>query len=275
VGETGTRPLAGKRVVVTRAAEQCQSVVEALHEAGAGAVLLPLVAFAAADNLDELDDCLKGTGRFDWIFFTSQNAVRALQERAVAIGIALRQSFSGAKIAAVGPATADAAGAAGLNVDYVSQVHNGVALAQELAEKVRGKSVFLPRSDRANLDLIEELLRLGARVKPVVAYKTVAPEVDSRKADELLAKGGVDAVLFFSPSAVHRLREMLGAERFRELGERAGFVAIGPVSEKALREERVGRILLARDTTVAATIAALTEFFLKTGQAQPAGAKLR
>jgi uroporphyrinogen-III synthase len=103
----------------------------------------------------------------------------------------------------------------------------------------------------------------------------VAPEVDSRKTDELLAKGGVDAVLFFSPSAVHHLREMLGAERFRELGERAGFVAIGPVSEKALREERVGRILLARDTTVAATIAALTEFFLKTGQAQPAGAKLR
>ena len=275
MGETGTKPLAGKRVVVTRAAEQCQSVVEALHEAGAEAVLLPLVAFAPADNPGELDDCLKGAAGFDWVFFTSQNAVRALKERAAAIGSALRQSFSEAKIAAVGPATADAVRSAGLEVDYVSKLHNGVALAQELAEEIRGKSVFLPRSDRANPDLIAELQRLGAKVTPVVAYQTVAPEADSRKADELLAKGGVDAVLFFSPSAVNHLREILGAERFRKLGERAAFVAIGPVSEKALREELVSRILLAEDTTVAATIATLTEFFTKAGQAQPAGAKQR
>ncbi len=275
MGKTGAKPLAGRRVVVTRAAEQCQPVVEALTEAGAEAVLLPLVAFAAADNPGDLDNCLKGAERFDWIFFTSQNAVRALRERAGKIGISLAQSFSGAKIAAVGPATADAAQAAGLDVDHVSKVHNGVALAEELAGMARGKKVFLPRSDRANPDLIAALQRHGARVRPVVAYRTIAPEKDARKADEILAKGGVDAVLFFSPSAVHQLREIFGAEHFRELGERAAFVAIGPVSEKALREERVDRILVAANTTVAATISTLAEFFTKAGQAQPAGAKQR
>jgi uroporphyrinogen-III synthase len=275
VGETGAKPLAGRRVVVTRAAEQCQPVVEALREAGAEAVLLPLVAFAVVENPDELDECLKGLGRFDWVFFTSQSAVRALQERAGKTGISLGQSFSGAKIAAVGPATADAVRAAGLNVDYVSRVHNGVALAEELAGEIRGKNVFLPRSDRANPDLVAALQRHGATVKPVVAYKTVAPDVEAGTTEEILAKGGVDAVLFFSPSAVHHLREILGAERFRELSRRAAFVAIGPVSDKALREERVDRILVAADTTVVATISTLTEYFTKAGQAQPAGAKQR
>jgi uroporphyrinogen-III synthase len=275
VDETGAKPLAGRRVVVTRAAEQCQPVIEALREVGAEAVLLPLVAFAAVENPDELDECLKGVRRFDWIFFTSQNAVRALQERARKTGTSLEQSFSGAKIAAVGLATADAVRAAVLNVDYVSKVHNGVALAEELAGEVRGKSVFLPRSDRANPDLVTALQRHGAIVKTVVAYKTVAPDVEAGTAEEILAKGGVDAVLFFSPSAVHHLREILGSERFRELSERAAFVAIGPVSEKALREERVDRILVAADTTVAATTSTLTEYFTKAGQAQPAGAKQR
>jgi uroporphyrinogen-III synthase len=275
VDDSAAKPLTGKRVVVTRSAEQCQPVAEALRQAGAEAVLLPLVAFAAAENPGELDHCLKGAEQFDWVFFTSQNVVRALQERAEKIGISLGRSFSRAKIAAVGPATAEAARGAGLSVDYVSKVHNGVALAEELAGELRGKNVFLPRSDRANPDLIAALQRHGATVKQVLAYRTVAPEVEAGTAEEILGRGGVDAVLFFSPSAAHHLREILGAERFRELGERAVFVAIGPVSEKALREERVDRILVAADTTVAAAIATLTGFFTKAGQAQPAGAKQR
>jgi uroporphyrinogen-III synthase len=275
VDESAAKPLTGKRVVVTRSAVQCQPVGEALREAGAEAVLLPMVAFASAENPGELDHCLKGAEQFDWVFFTSQNAVRALEERAGKIGISLRQSFSGAKIAAVGPATAEAARGAGLSVDYVSKVHNGVALAEELAGELRGKNVFVPRSDRANPDLIAALQRYGAAVKAVLAYKTVAPEVEAGTTEEILAGGRVDAVLFFSPSAVHHLREILGAERFRELGERAVFFAIGPVSEKALREEHVNRILVAADTTVTAAIATLAEFFTKAGQAQPAGAKQR
>ena len=108
-----------------------------------------------------------------------------------------------------------------------------------------------------------------------MAYKTVAPEADWQKIQELLRQRSVDAVLFFSPSAVHHLREILGAERFKEFGQQAVFVAIGPVSEKALREEGAGRILTSADTNAGAAIATLTEFFSKAGQALPAGAKQR
>jgi len=167
---------------------------------------------------------------------------------------------------------AEAAAAAGLRVDFVSRIHNGVALAEELSAEAQKKRVFLPRSDRANPELLEVLNLHGWQVTPVVAYKTVSPNPDSPEAHEIL-RAGADAILFFSPSAVHHLRDLVGAQRFRELSRQSIFVAIGPVSENALKAEGISRILPAADTTVAAAIATMTEYFAKAGQQQPAGAK--
>ena len=108
---------------------------------------------------------------------------------------------------------------------------------------------------------------------PVVAYKTVSPNSDSPDTQESLLRNNVDTVLFFSPSAVHHLRELLGEQRFRDLSRQSIFLAIGPASENALKAESVDRILLATDTTVAAVVATLADYFAKAGQQQPAGAK--
>ena len=273
MGEKNHKPLAGKRVVVTRALEQSQSLIDALRDAGAEPVLLPMVAFAPADNLAELDACLKNSARFDWVFFTSQNALRAVQQRCVALELSLSKSFKDLKIAAVGTSTAEAAAAAGLTVNFISRIHTGVALAEELSAQTQNKRVFLPRSDRANPDLIEVLNLHGWQVTPVVAYKTLSPNSDSSGALESLLRGNADAILFFSPSAVHHLRDLLGLQRFRDLSHQSIFVAIGPVSENALKAEGVSRILLAADSTVFAAVAILSEYFAKTGHHQPAGAK--
>ena len=273
MGEMNHKPLAGKRVVVTRALEQSQSLVDALREAGAEPVLLPLVAFAPADNLADLDACLRNSARFDWVFFTSQNALRAVRQRCAALELPLDKVFADIKIAAVGPATAEAVTAAGLPVNFISRIHTGVALAEELSAETPKKRVFLPRSDRANPDLIEVLNLHGWQVTPVVAYKTVSPNSDSPDLQESLLHSDPDAILFFSPSAVHHLRDLLGANRFRDLSRQSVFVAIGPVSGTALKAEGVDRILLAADTTVAAAVATLSEYFAKAGHHQPAGAK--
>jgi uroporphyrinogen-III synthase len=273
VGEKNRKPLAGKRIVVTRALEQSQSLVGALREAGAEPVLLPLVAFAPPDNLSELDACLRDSARFDWVFFTSQNALHAVRQRCAALGLTLEKVFAGVKIAAVGPATAEAVTAASLSVNFISRIHTGAALAEELSAEAQKKRVFLPRSDRANPELIDVLNRHGWEVTPVVAYKTVPPKSDSPDAQESDLLQDADAILLFSPSAVHHLRDLLGAQRFRDLSHQAIFVAIGPVSERALKTEGVERILLASDTTVAAVVATLAEYFVKTGQHQPTGAK--
>lgn len=273
MGELGAKPLAGKRIVVTRATEQSQPVADALREAGAEPVLLPLVAFAPPDSFAELDDFLKTVGEYDWVFFTSQNALRAVQERCAALGLSLSQNLKDAMVAAVGPATADAIRAEGLQVAYISHVHRGEALAEELASQVAGRRVFLPRSDRANPELIEALNRHGAKVRAFVAYKTVPPDDDARRVQQTLPQGSADAILFFSPSAVHHLCEILGADGFRDLSTSSICVAIGPITEKALRAEGIERVQMASDTTIAATITALAEFFSKAGQHQPAGAK--
>jgi len=273
VGEKNDKPLAGKRVVITRALEQSQPLVDALREAGAESILFPLVAFAPTDNLAELDACLKNSARFDWVFFTSQNALRAVQQRCAAMDLPLTKVFSGVKIAAVGPATAEAVTAAGLAVNFISRIHTGVALAEELSAEEKRKRVFLPRSDRANPDLIEVLNLHGWQVTPVIAYKTISPDADSPVVEASLLRGDADAILFFSPSAVHHLRDLLGLQRFRDLSRQSIFVAIGPVSENALKAEGIDRLLQAADTSVSAAVSTLANYFAKAGQHQPAGAK--
>lgn len=273
MAESSTNDLLGKRVVITRAAEQSQPLLAALRERGAQPILLPMVAFAPPDDLQSLDDCLRRLGEYHWIFFTSQNAVRALQERSEHLKVSLRDAVASAQIAAVGPATAEAARAAGLAIAYIAKEHNGIALAQELQTEVRGKRVLLPRSDRANHDLVETLQRLGARVTEIVAYKTLRPASDDTHNLENIFRDVPDAVLFFSPSAVQHLRELLGPRPFQNLAERSVFAAIGGVTERALREAGVQRLIVASDTSASAILESLAIFFMNSGHSLPAGVK--
>jgi len=273
VAESSANALSGKRVAITRAAEQSQALLAALRERGAQPILLPMVAFALPDDLQSLDDSLRRLGEYHWVFFTSQNAVRALQERSEHLKVSLRDAVATAQIAAVGPATAEAARAAGLAIAYVAKEHNGVALAQELQTEVQGKRVLLPRSDRANHDLVETLRRLGAHVTEIVAYKTLRPASDGMHDLENILQDVPDAVLFFSPSAVHYLRELLGPQAFLNLAEKSAFAAIGPVTERSLREAGAQRLIVSSDTSASAVLESLANFFVNSGHSLPAGAK--
>jgi uroporphyrinogen III methyltransferase/synthase len=265
--------LKGKRVVVTRAAEQSEHLVQALLEKGAVPILLPLVAFAPPDDPLPLDEAIGGLSRYDWIFLTSQNALRALQERSHLLNLNLAQAMAGVRVAAVGPATAEAAEHAGLRVAHVATRHQGVALAEELAEELKGKSVFLPRSDRANPDLVYQLQRQGAQVTEIVAYKTIRTNDNDPRRVEAMIRDGADAVLFFSPSAAHHLQDLLGNEKFVEFSGHTVFAAIGPVTEDALRKAKAARVILARDTAVSAVLAALADYFSQPQPRLSAGVK--
>ena len=262
MGEVVSKPLGRKRVVVTRAAEQSTELVAELKKVGAVPTVLPMVAFAPPDDLAKLDEAIRELRSYDWVFLTSQNAVRAIRERCEVFGVNLRE-LTGVKIAAVGPATADAAENAGLRVAHVASKHVGTALAEDLAGEVRGKRVLLPRSDRANPELLKVLQQFGAEVSEVCAYKTVRAETGELSAG--LAEEGADAVLFFSPSAVHSLQETLGVERFLRLAGSCVFAAIGPVTERALRKAGVERVLVAEDASVSAVVGSLVDYFARDG----------
>ncbi|HXR33210.1 MAG TPA: uroporphyrinogen-III synthase [Verrucomicrobiae bacterium] len=275
MAESSANALFGKRIVITRAAEQSQSLLAALRERGALPILLPMIAFAPPDDLQALDDSLRHLHEYHWVFLTSQNAVRALLERSLHLDLSLRDAIGTVQIAAVGPATAEAARAAGLSIAYIAKEHNGVALARELRDDVRGKRVLLPRSDRANHDLVQTLQHLGAQVTETVAYKTLRPSSDDAHHLETILQDVPDAVLFFSPSAVHHLRELLGPQSFLNLAEKSVFAAIGPVTERALREAGVQRLIVASDTSSSAILGSLENFFVNSGHSLPAGAKHR
>jgi uroporphyrinogen-III synthase len=273
VAERSSKLLQGKRVVVTRALEQSEALVQALREAGALPVLLPMVNFAPPDDFALLDEALHHACDFDWLLLTSQNALRALQERCVVLKLPLAKILAGVKIAAVGPASAKAAREVGLDVVHVASKYQGAALANELAGQLKSKHILLPRSDKANPDLVESLAGYGAAVTEVIAYKTVLPSEGEIAKIRWELKQGADAVLFFSPSAVNHLLVALGEREFAGLAEISSFAAIGPVTEDALQEAGVKRIVVAKTATVPALLSELARHFAATSQCTSAGAK--
>jgi uroporphyrinogen-III synthase len=273
VGEATSSLLAGKRVVITRAAAQSEVMAGELSAHGAIPVVLPLVSFAAPEDFGPLDAAITGIGQFDWMILTSAQAVRALVKRSEELKRSMLSAGSKLRIAAVGPVTAETARRAGLPIEYVAERHTGVGLAEELGSQLRGARVFLPRSDHANPDLPLALRRHGGRVTEVIAYRTVRPTGEDQKKLREIAEGEADAVLFFSPSAVHYFAELFGSGQLGALQDKLAIVAVGPVTAHALLEAGVHRKVLAGDTTAAAVVEALEEHFADTVKRAQAGAK--
>jgi uroporphyrinogen III methyltransferase / synthase len=266
VVDAGPSPLAGKRVVITRAALQSSELFDKLKHRGAIPVVLPLISFAPPDDYAPLDTAIRRWKQFDWVIFTSAFAVQAIVVRAAKAGRNLAKGGAPPKIAVVGPATKDKAEKAGFFVEHRAQTHLGVALAEELSDRVRNKYVLLPRSDRANPDLPSALRELRADVTEVIAYKTLRATEADQEAINRVAKGEADAVLFFSPSAVHTFIDLVGRERVKALQGRVAMASIGPVTAAALRDAGIQRIITAPEATPDAVVAALEDCFTKSGR---------
>jgi len=265
--------LVGKRIVITRSAAQSETIGTELSARGAIPVMLPLVAFADPKDFAPLDAAIAQIEQFDWIIFTSVQAVRAVMKRSNELRKPLIRTGSKVQVASVGPVTAEAGRQAGFPVEYMAETHTGAALAKELGKRLEGKRIFLPRSDRANPNLPPALERYGAEVTEVIAYRTLRPtEIDQRNLKNI-ADGEADAVLFFSPSAVQHFIELLGGEQLRAMQDRLSITAVGPVTAKALRETGVTRIVVAGDTTAAAVVEALEVYFAGAVNQAQAGAK--
>ena len=270
--ENSASSLAGKRVVITRAAAQSEVLAKEFSALGALPVVLPLVSFAEPEDFTPLDRAIADMQQYDWLILTSAQTVRALVQRANALQRSLVSSSAPLRVACVGPVTAEAARNAELRVEYVAMTHNGVGLANELCSKLQGAKVLLPRSDRANPDLPAALKRYGAQVTEVIAYRTLRQTESDQDTLKKIVAGSAKAILFFSPSAVQHFAELAGAENLRMIQDTLAITAVGPVTAKALREAGVERIVVAPDTTASSVIDALEKHFAA-AKAAPAGAK--
>ncbi len=254
------KPLDGKCIVVTRAVEQARELKERLEEFGARVLLLPAVSFSEPANTTELDRAIGSLETYDWLLFTSANAVRFFAGRCRKLG-RNSEGSDRPRCAAVGPATASAAAAEGFTIDYVAKEFLGVALASELGAALAAKRVLLPRSERAGRDLPDALRAAGAEVVEVVAYHTGGIGAAEPGVMEAIREARVDAISFFSPSAVENLRRELGAEVMSRLGTRAALAAVGPVTAAALQNAGLPVAIEAGEATAESMAAAIVKHF--------------
>ena len=254
------RPLEGKRIVVTRAIEQARELKERLESMGAVVLLLPAVSFSEPADTTELDRAIRSLETFDWVLFTSANAVRFFANRCRKLGVASGENEK-PRFAAVGPATASAAIAEGFAIDFVAREFLGIALAREMGAALYGKRALLPRSERAARDLPEALRAAGAEITEVIAYHTHGVGAAEPGVMDAVREARVDVVSFFSPSAVENLRGELGAEAFSRLGTKAALAAVGPVTAEALRKAGFPAAIEPVEATAESMAAAIQKYF--------------
>lgn len=238
-----SKPLAGKRIVITRAPDQAVEMTRTLEGLGAEVLLMPTVEFAPPEDWQKLDAQLRELDGLDAILFLSRNAVRYVFGRCRELGIKCEALQSKkCMIAAVGQGTAQAIESEGFRVDYVAKNQSGESLVSELGSRVAGRKVLLPRSDRGDERLSKALHDAGAQVAEVVAYRTASPEEIDRELLSRVREAKVDAIVFASPSAFQTFADCMGRDELATLSTRIRFAAIGPTTANAMRNAgaRVG-----------------------------------
>jgi uroporphyrinogen-III synthase len=250
-------------------------LLERLESAGAEAVLLPLVRFLEPQDTVDLDRCIRSLREFDWLIFTSVNAVTFFLRRCRALGEwpAGQSSQLPKNIAAVGSATRDALEQEGLRATIVPQEFSGAELAKKLSPVIFGTSVLLPRSDRATEELPSMLRKAGANVTEVIAYRTAGPESVDAPLVEAICGGQADAVTFFSPSAFREFQNLAGAGVPAAWNSRVALAAVGPVTAKAIRAAGWPLTIEADEANTASLVAALERHFAATPENRSASAR--
>jgi len=258
-------PLAGKRIVITRAPEQAEELRRALESLGAEVLLLPTVTFAPPQDWREVDEALSKLSGFDAILFLSRNAVRYIFERSRELGVRCWLDSPKRLVAAVGTGTAEAAASRGMQVDYIAKNQSGEALVSELSDRIAGRKVLLPRSDRGDARLADALRKAGAEVTEVIAYRTAAPEATDAAVLARVQRGEVDAIVFASPSAFHNFGDILPEVDQAQLSARVQFAAIGPTTARAMREAGVRVEIQAANPSANGLADAVAKYYQREG----------
>lgn len=254
-------PLRGVRVAVTRPEDGAGEFADQLRREGAVPVVVPLVAVRPADDSSPLADAAARLADFDWVVFTSANAVRFLH---AALAAQRAPRARPRRVAAVGPATAGAvAELLGWQVDVTPDEYVGDALttAMAAAADVRGATVLWPRAEAARDALPRDLARAGARLVDPVAYSTAPSTAAAERLAALLDAGALDVLTFTSPSAVHALGAVR-ANAGAQLAARGTVVAvIGPSTAAAARELSMPVDVLPAEHTITGLVQALRDHF--------------
>ena len=230
------RPLSGRRIIVTRAADQASEFSAMMTSCGATVLECPTIQLIEPSSWDELDAAIGKLKDFDWLVLTSVNAVRFFFQRLSSLGFDAR-ALGLCKVCAVGPKTAEAIAEHGIRPDLIPPDYKAESIVSEFSKlDVRGQKILFPRADRAREIIPRDMEQMGAYVTAPVIYRNTFPERLCPETLLALEKRSVDCITFTSSSTVLNMAELLGADLLTDMLKGVAVASIGPVTSKTCRD---------------------------------------
>lgn len=252
-----SRPLFGRRILVTRAEEQAEEFSDLLETLGAQTVSFSTLKIVPPANWDTLDRAIDQIESYDGLIFTSANGVRFFRERVKTRGLDLR-ILKGLEITAMGPRTAKEIETWGIRVDLIPDEFQAEGVVSALANKgIAGKRFLLPRAKEARGLLPEEIQRRGGVIDVVVAYEAVKPRYTAQEIEALLGGSRIDMVTFGSSSTLNNFMEIVGKERLTS----SPIACIGPITAKTAGDFGLKVAVIPKESTFPALAEAIADYF--------------
>ncbi len=256
------RRLFGRRVVVTRARAQAGELSRELEVLGAEVHEFPTIEIRPPEDFGPLDAAIHDLDSFDWLIFTSVNGVEAFIERLSHHGLDVRAVPRGARIAAIGPATAQRVRETGLRVEIVPEEYRAEALIEAVSSSsLAGRRVLIPRAKRAREVLPERLREAGAEVVVPPAYESVPSSEGKEELQRRLEAGEVDCITFTASSTVENFVRAFGEDDMGRLLSGTRVVCIGPITADTARARGIRVDAEAGEYTIAGLVEAVVGLF--------------
>jgi uroporphyrinogen III methyltransferase/synthase len=250
-------------VVVTRAVAQAQRFSQLLEAAGARVIEAPAIVIGPPATWEPLDAALGALADFTWVVFTSTNGVLMVDRRLTALGRGWA-ALSGRRVAAIGPATADALREHGVHVEVVPAEYRAEGLVSRLRPLLTpADRVLLPRAAQTRDVLVTELRALGVRVSEVAAYATRRVEGGAARLADALAAGAIDVVTFTSSSTARNFAEGYTEDERRAWRGRVAVASIGPITAATAAEYGLPTDIMPAEYTIPALARAIADYFAR------------
>lgn len=253
------KPLFGKRIVVTRAREQASGLVDLLTELGADVVECPTIRTEPVTETSAVDSAIRSLDSFDWVVFTSSNAVRYFWERLESAEFDAR-AFRSAKMIAIGPATDAALRQRGIRADFAPKQSRSEAVLEEFGE-AKGLRFLIPGGESSRDALRDGWLRGGAEVVVAPTYRTISDTSGIEAVRDGLERGEIAAVTFTSGSTVENFIDALGVPDGAKWLSTTRVATIGPVTSEVARSHGIQVAVEAANASVEALADAIVERF--------------
>ncbi|TCS83471.1 uroporphyrinogen-III C-methyltransferase [Tepidibacillus fermentans] len=253
------KPLFGKRILVTRARSQASELSSLIQELGGEPVEFPVIKIVPPKDSSGYNQAIQQLEQFDWVIFTSVNGVQSFFDKLKEMRVDIRK-MTKARIAAIGPKTAQLLEEKGLIVDVLPQEFRAEGLLDSIKDQLQpAQKVLLPRADIARKILPEQLREKGLEVVEIDAYETVIDAENKDEILELLKEKKIDIITFTSSSTVRNFVEAFKEEPLQELLEGVTLASIGPITTDTATSLGLNVTVTADEYTIPGLVKAISE----------------